>query len=213
MQTKMDVGQSVAMFNHKKEVTLLCHKANKNKRVQLISTLHHRPSVIEKNRTDIQMFYNATKGGVDAFDQLCTKTSCSRTTNRWPLCLCFGIINLAYANSYILHVIQSKADKVQPLSRRDFGLKLGEELCRPWAVKRLQSANLPKQVRYFIGSVYNMPCECQPPPPPVEEAPRVRRRCYLCPSGKKARTKIVCVGCGRVTCPAHQKIYCRLCAP
>ena len=104
-QMKLEPGQSVAMYHYDNNMTLLCHQASKTKKVQLLTTIHHSPCVVEKKKTDIQMFYNATKGGVDTFDQLCANTSCIRSTRRWPLCFFFNIVNIAYSNSFILHQV------------------------------------------------------------------------------------------------------------
>ena len=107
MSFQMNVGESVAVYNHKAKVTLISHRASKTKRVQLLSTIHHKPTVIEKTKTDIQMFYNATKGGVDTFDQLCSSYSSSRKTRRWPLCVFYGILNIAFSNAHVLHTLKS----------------------------------------------------------------------------------------------------------
>lgn len=99
---KMEVGETVSLYNYKKKIMLVCHKARKTKRVQLLSTVHHNPTVIEKKKTDRQVFYNATKEGVDTFDQLCASASCSCKTLHWSLSFFYGIMNLVCINSYIL---------------------------------------------------------------------------------------------------------------
>lgn len=225
--TKLKVGESVAVFNYDKKVTLLCHRASTSKRVQLLSTLHHNPSVIEKVKTDVQMFYNATKGGVDTFDQLCGKTSCIRMTNRWPLCFFFNIVNLAYSNSYILLQAQKKGSKI--MSRREFGVQLAQQLCKPWAMKRLQSRNMPRELRCLIGSVYSVVSEYtteeaepaqgsesededDPDPAPVQRGPKKRMRCYMCPRSTNRKSTIFCSSCRKYTCQKHYKIICHSCA-
>lgn len=208
---KLEIGESVALYNYSKKVTLLCHRGSKDKKVQLISTMHHRPTVIEKVKTDIQMFYNATKGGVDTFDQLCSKTSCNRMTNRWPLCFFFGIINLAYTNSYILYQIQHPHNT--PMSRRDFGMKLAEQLCKPWSMKRLQMSTLPRELRFLIGSVYGVVAEYSPeePAPGLPGGVRARKRCYLCCRSSNRKSRDKCSRCHRFTCSQHYKIFCTSC--
>ena len=44
----MDIGDSVAIYNYQDEVTLQCTRANKTKRVMLVSTIHHKPTMIDK---------------------------------------------------------------------------------------------------------------------------------------------------------------------
>lgn len=102
MSIKLEKGNSVAVYNYN-NVTFLSHQDSKNKRVQLLSTIHHRPTVVEKVKMDVQMFYNATKGGVNTFDRLCSSATCCRKTRRWPLSFFYGIINLAITNSHIIH--------------------------------------------------------------------------------------------------------------
>ena len=67
---KLQVKESIAVFNHEHNLTLQCQQVSDKKKVLILSSCHHNPSVIEKNKTELQMFYNATKGGVDTFDQL-----------------------------------------------------------------------------------------------------------------------------------------------
>ena len=216
MDQKLKVGESVAVFNYEQKVTLLCHMGSKTKKVQLLSTMHHNPTVVEKIKTDVQMFYNATKGGVDTFDQLCNKTSCIRMTNRWPLCFFFGILNLAYTNAYILHQVQNEGTNT--LTRKEFGMKLAERLCKPWAMKRLQAASLPRELRYLIGSVYGVVSDFPPDEPApgrnVPTAPAVptkRMRCHLCPRSSNTKSRVFCANCRKYTCPKHYKITCNVC--
>ena len=101
------------------------------------------------------MFYNATKGGVDTFDWMCSQQSCSRKTRRWPLCVFYGMVNIAVNNSYI---IASHRPENKKLSRRKFGTDLAMSLCRPHANVRLQQAKyLPREVVSSILSVFDLP--------------------------------------------------------
>nr|CAI5847272.1 unnamed protein product [Callosobruchus analis] len=64
----------------------------------------HEGSAIcpDTGKPEINIFYNKTKGGVDAFDQMCGSRSCSRKTRRWPLCILYGMLNMACINSWII---------------------------------------------------------------------------------------------------------------
>lgn len=46
--------------------------------------------------------------------------SCSRKTNRWPMCVFYGMINIATINSYVIlcHNLRTSGKKV--ISRRDY---------------------------------------------------------------------------------------------
>lgn len=85
----LQVGESVAVYNYEDRATLMCQRFKPTKRIQILSTVHHKPTTVESNKTHIHMFYNATKGGVDTFDQVSATMTCSRKTRRWPLCIFF----------------------------------------------------------------------------------------------------------------------------
>ena len=205
---KIEVGKSVALYNYEKNITLICHQA-KSKKVQLLTTIHHKPSVMEKSKTDIQMFYNAAKGGVDTFDQLCANTSCIRGTRRWPMCFFYNIVNLAYTNSYILHQVQCKGGIT--FTRKAFGLKLAEHLTRLWALSRLQQKTMHRDVRFLIGLVFNVNSDI--PIDDVEgEGPKKRNRCHMCPRASNKKSRVTCVRCKKTTCPDHYNVVCKKCS-
>ena len=202
----LDIGESVALFNYSAKVTVVCHRANQHKRVKLISTVHHKPTVIENKKTDVQMFYNATKGGVDSFDQMCSTHSCSRKTQRWPLCLFYGMLNIVMVNSYILYSSKTPS----PKARRHFDIEMAESLCRPWATKRLHDSHLPRQLRTIIESTLGVLVENQACSPGTMKTEK-RRRCYICPSSSNTRTRLVCRSCGRSVCQVHGHLTCTGC--
>ena len=211
---RINVGESVAMYHYEKNVTLLVHQASRTKRVQLLTTIHHNPSVVEKGKTDIQMFYNATKGGVDTFDQLCANTSTIRSTRRWPLAFFYNILNMAYSNAYILHQVQTQGDHT--LTRREFGMQLVDYLTRRWSLSRLQSKSLPRELRFLIGSVYNVCTELHTDTDSGLENEgsniRKRNRCYMCPRSSNKKSRVCCVVCKKFTCPDHYNITCKHCS-
>ena len=94
------VNSSAFIFDD--EVTIVSYKVKSAKIVLLLSTIHHNTAIGENRKPDMITFYNKTKGGVDAFDQMCATYSCSRHTRCWPLCIVFGLINAVCINSYIL---------------------------------------------------------------------------------------------------------------
>ena len=212
-QMKIKVGESVALYHYENKLTHITHQASGTKKVQLLTTIHHKPSVIEKAKTDIQMFYNATKGGVDTFDQLCANTSCIRGTRRWPLCFFLNMINLIYSNSYILHQVQTGRGK--KLSRYEFGLRVVDHLTRRWAVGRLQAKTLPRELRYLIGSAFNVDPEIQQESgsgTDTDVGPKLRKRCYLCPRAANKKSRVFCAHCKRYACQDHYVTACVNCS-
>lgn len=86
-----------------------------NKLVTLISTMH--PGAAFNNVTgkpEVIMTYNATKGSVDTFDQLCQGMNCGRKT----LCYFYNMINIACLNAFVINNTY-RAGKETPMSRMD----------------------------------------------------------------------------------------------
>ncbi|KAB0804673.1 hypothetical protein PPYR_01643, partial [Photinus pyralis] len=58
----------------------------RSKNVLLMSSFHHDDQVdTNTGKPDIILDYNATKGGVDTVDKLCSTYNCARNTRRWPM--------------------------------------------------------------------------------------------------------------------------------
>ena len=96
--------------------------------VILLSSSHSDPSVDsgESKKQKMILDYNASKGGVDIFDQNLEKFSCRRKTVRWPLLFFFNILDAAANNAYIL--MQRNGYRS---SRKDFLKKLTLDLATP----------------------------------------------------------------------------------
>ena len=176
----------------------------------ILSTSHHNPSVIEKSKTELQMFYNATKGGVDTFDQLCSLTNCIRKTRRWPLCLFFGMLNIAMVNAHILFSMRFPGVKG---SRRDFLKTAALELCTPLIHHRLLSEkNLNRGLRVVMRSTLQLG---NITPPALHQVGHKkldkRRRCRTCPSTQDKKTNTACSRCNLAVCLAHQSVVCPAC--
>ena len=77
---KLPKNDAVALYNHDEKMTLVVKKVKASKYVGILSTLHNNFTVVVGTKTEAHMFYNAGKGGTDAFDQRCAVTSCSRRT-------------------------------------------------------------------------------------------------------------------------------------
>lgn len=127
LTTPLELGECVASYNYEDKVTLLCQRVKPTKRIQILSTVHHNPTVIENQNSHIHMFYNATKGGVDTFDQICSALTCSRKTRRWPVCVFYGILNIVVNNSFFIHQ-NLPGNKLY--NRREFSVDLAMDLAR-----------------------------------------------------------------------------------
>lgn len=88
------VGSSI--FCYDGPLTLLSFKPKPSKVIYLCSSCDEEGTVNRNSKMPYMIeFYNLTKGGVDSFDQMCSNMSSSRKTNRWPMCVFYGMINIA----------------------------------------------------------------------------------------------------------------------
>ena len=96
------VGSSLFGFNN--TLTLCSHVPKYNKSVMLLSSVHHQP-LIDTNTNKPQMIldYNSKKCGVDCVDQMISKNSCQRKTNRWNMVVLSFILDICVHNSSIIY--------------------------------------------------------------------------------------------------------------
>ncbi|XP_068246457.1 piggyBac transposable element-derived protein 4-like isoform X1 [Palaemon carinicauda] len=204
--------ESVAVFNYEHNLTLQCQQISRTKKVMLLSSLHHDPSEVEKRKTDIQMFYNATKGGVDTFDQMCSTSSCIRKSRRWPMTLFYGILNIIMVNSYILY---TSMPFTKPVPKRTFLRDIAYELCAPQAIHRyLTSHSLSKGLRQIMVDTFKIPEQVPPRrriPVGQRKLPK-RIRCHTCPPRDDRKTNTACLLCKSPVCLDHQSVLCPNCS-
>ncbi|CAB3250198.1 unnamed protein product [Arctia plantaginis] len=162
-------------------------------------------------KPEIIMFYNQTKGGVDTFDQMCSSMSCCRKSNRWPMTMFYGILNIAFINSYVIytHNVLSKQEK--PLNRREYMKRLSTELSKPSMRSRLEIPTLSRRLRENIENI--LPQTNQEASQETEEEPpaKVRRYYNLCTTKKKRMSKMTCTKCKKTVCGEHKKDVCNNC--
>lgn len=168
-----------------------------------LNSLSKKPVIIES--------YNATKGAVDTFDQMCCHASCSRKTRRWPLCMFYGMINMAVLNSYILYVSNCDQKQIKPMSRRDFMKDLSKDLCCDWLSMRLQERpSMQKRVREAItDSIHSSEEQQENSEPQIKKGKR--SMCNYCPSSKKRMSVYYCAKCNRTYCLEHRSPNCYTC--
>lgn len=84
-------------------------------------------------------FYNSTNGGVDTFNQMCSVMTCSRKTNRWPMCanVFYGMLNISCTYSYIIYCHNASMIGQKVMIRLDFMKKMYTQLVEPWLKIRL----------------------------------------------------------------------------
>ena len=93
-----DVGSSLFAFTA--TTTLVSCIPKRNRAVILLSTMHSDNKVDDKTKKpEIIMEYNRTKGGVGTVDQLWHRYTVKRPTRRWPMCVFYGMLDVAAVNS------------------------------------------------------------------------------------------------------------------
>ena len=216
MKKKRNRAPGSTAFLFTKDMTLVSYLPNKvtNKKVVLLlSSKHRQPTVFENGKPEIITFYNKTKGGTENFDQMCDLYSCSRKTNRWPMCLFFAIINAAIVNSYIIY--RENKMKGQPgkkVNRRQYMRELALQLIKPNSEERMNAPTLQRHFKLIISQV----CSLNPPTgaaggPSAAEMKEPLVRCKLCQSKADKKTRFRCHTCHQPVCPLHYFPICSNC--
>ena len=110
-----------------------------SKQMRLLTTIHNHHTYVEGNKTEANMFYNKAKGGVDAFDLMCSNATTNRKTRRWPYCVFLGMINIIHTNSWIVY--RHSPFRVKGYKRTQFLQDMAYQLCRPWVKERWETSS------------------------------------------------------------------------
>lgn len=219
IKSKEDREPGSSAFLFTKEMTLVSYLPpvrNKAKKlVLLLSSMHSQPTIGEKGKPEIIEFYNSTKGGVDAFDEMCELYSCNRKTKRWPLCIFYWMVNVAVINANVVYTANlERTGGTKVPKRRRFRLHLARTFIRPWAQKRLSADTLPRPLKTRISTVCNLPsvANTQYPTGQVLAQCTYRQvRCAECPRSTDRKTRIRCLKCQRPVCQSHYYPTCTKC--
>lgn len=149
--------------------------------------------------------YNSTKCGVDIVDQMTGTYSVSRRTNRWPLCVFFGLLNIAGVNAFVIHKARSDSND---LVRKDFLKLLAVTMIQPYLHERVVIISIPQHIKNRIRAIIP---QVEPPPEPSQPVSRRKVRCGLCTWKKDRKTKISCAKCNVAICGEHTKQICVNC--
>ncbi|KAK4329297.1 hypothetical protein Pmani_000331 [Petrolisthes manimaculis] len=145
---------------------------------------------------------------------MCSVSSCSRKTRRWPLCIFYGMLNAANVNSYIIY--KENLERVgnrQIISRKKFMLQVGKALITPWATSRLLLP-LPRSLQFLITTVGNIPSPgsaAGSPGTSFSDSRSALVRCCECPVKSDRKTRHRCNKCVKPMCPRHMYPVCGDC--
>ena len=154
-------------------MSLVVKKVRASKYVGIISTLHHKLTVVENNKTQAHMFYNAGKGGTDAFDQRCATTSCRRKTRRWSMAVFYQTVNIAMNNAWILYHESGFQRETAYSQKADYLHEIAYRMARPFAVHKYQHTDPRKsENRLMINMVFRLSPDEKLRQPPAPVAPQ-----------------------------------------
>nr|CAI5846771.1 unnamed protein product [Callosobruchus analis] len=196
-------------FAFTQDVVLVSHTPRKNK-VMLLSTMQTNDEVDQSSgKSEVNLFYNATKGGVDVFDQICHSKSTARRTNRWPLRVFYGMLDAGAVNAYVIYEANNVSARKSP--RKKFLLQLANDLAKEYMKKRLEIPNLTYSLRQMILDVLGITeDENRQHISSIPDA-KGSKRCAICPRSQDRKGRNNCLKCGRNLCAEHRHAICIFC--
>lgn len=198
------VGDIQYLYDGK--IVLVSQKVKTNKVVCLISSMHDKGGTSASGKPFIVEHYNQTKGGVDAFDQMCSVVSCSRKTKRWPMCIFFGLLNMAGINSWVTYNLYLRNKNGTKISRSSFLAEVHKDLVTPHLERRLMLPTLQRSLKSMISEILKK--EPLPDHPPINNT---RTTCKICPTKKRRMTTNHCIHCRQAYCNEHRGNVCCKC--
>lgn len=211
-----DKKEGSTMFGFQKNMTLVSHVPKVGKAVLFLSTLHHSGKVItdpvKKPISEINKFYNGTKGGVDTMDQMVHEYMTKRKTNRWPFAFFMNLLDVSNIAAYVLWCKKFPFWNSKKKNKRNLFLRaLGEELVAEQIARREKTVQLRQTSREAIADYHahvqgvkkvkrnyqdvSEPCSSLSSPPEAK-----RRRCHMCPSQQSKMQKQFCHKCYKNVC-------------
>lgn len=198
---------SSTIFGFQKNITIASHVPKVGKAVIFLSTMHHTCNILkngEKNISEINMFYNETKGGVDTFDQLVHEYMTKRKTNRWPLAFFMNMLDAAGVAAYIIWTKQNSLWNSGKSNRRHLFLReLCEQLVEPMILKRQKKPHMRMETQSAISDILQIRNDVLPVS--SNDNNNKRKRCYICPSKKARMQKQCCKICNKNVCYEHSQ--------
>ena len=210
-----EVGSSLFGFND--YLTLVSFVPKRNKAVLLLSSKHHVILVDKKTgKPNIILDYNKTKGAVDTVDQMCHKYTVKRGTKRWPLCVSYGMVDIAAINALILWKEKNPNwNQNKPYKRRLFLEELGTSLVSSLLDFRSRtSTNLHTDIRNALAVVGYPVIEEEAQKTNEDFIRHKRKRCSICHFSKDKKTSNQFYKCSEFVCNEHsiKRILCTNCS-
>lgn len=148
----------------------------------------------DKKLPESVMYYNKTKAGVDAVDQMARMYSVRAGTRRWPVHVFYNILDLAAINAWVIY----KECTEKKMARHEFILSLSLELSERMRLSR---------ARATLDPAHDVPAECK-----LDG----RVRCQIKDMCRGNKCNLLCANCRKPTCgpcTSASHIVCRSCKP
>lgn len=203
---------SFAFGGDRKRVTVQSYQVKSNRKVYLISSMHHSGETLSdgKKKSNMQLYYNETKSGVDVVDEMCKAYTVRTRVHRWPVVHMHNMLDVTGVNAYTIFNVSHPnwTSMTENRRRRRFLQQLATELSHEHMVIRLhEPVGLTSDLMRLICKATG---ESNPRGPTQlqegQEAPQLR--CVRCKeSGKPTRdcnkTRQRCKKCGDPACGRH----------
>ena len=100
--------------------------------VNMLWKMHPLPKIAsnsDEKKSEVILYYNSTKSGVDILDKMVQTYTCKRMTRRWPVALFYNIIDVSAINAYVVRQQLHGENKriFSKKRRRKFLIRLGKE--------------------------------------------------------------------------------------
>lgn len=128
-------------------------KKKSGKIVCLASSLLYTQKMTEE-KSDIVLYYNKNKGGMDTFDKLCHSYSVRKRSKRWPMRYFQGILDKAIVNARILRYCKARQNNENVKTSAFHCLKkLSLHLMKPHLEKRCSTFKLRRDIKTGIAAI------------------------------------------------------------
>lgn len=201
------------VFGFSKNMTLVSYVPKKNRAVILLSTMHHsrEVNVNNKNKSEINLYYNSTKGGVDTLDQMAHEYTARRKTNRWPIAFFQNILDVVGIASLVVwkNLYPSWNQRKKCTLRKIFLREVVTGLVTPH-VRRRSKKGL---TNYHLSAIGDMVGTEEQEAQSSEPVAKKKKRCHICPAKISRTSKQCCDKCNRNVCSEHsvKKLICNAC--
>ncbi|CAF1308666.1 unnamed protein product [Rotaria sordida] len=210
-----EVGSS--LFGFQDDLTLVSFVPKQNKAVLLLSSKHHDSQVDNKTGKPIVILdYNKTKGTVDTVDQMCHKYTVKRGTRRWPLCIFYGMIDIAAINALIVWKAKNPQwNQNKKYQRRLFLEELGLALVSYLLDFRSKNSKfLNTDIQNALAIVGYPVTKNNLSEPNENSTQSKRKRCSICERSVDKKISTQCCNCSAFVCNEHsvKRIFCITCS-